>query len=58
MCVTFLTLVLSAESSRKKERGEFSMLTAVDMYAACYAVSSVDSTGTVEDKQNNMLSFY
>ena len=58
-CVTFLTLVLSAESSREKERGEFSMLSTIDMCAACYTVSSVDSTGAVEGKQNNnMLSFY
>ena len=57
-CATFLTLVLPAESSRDKERGEFSMLSTIDMCAACYAVSSVDSTGTVEDKQNNMPSLY
>ena len=38
--------------------GEFSMLSAVDMCAACFAVSSVDSTGAAEDKQNHMLSFY
>ena len=36
--------VLSAESSREKERGEFSMLSTVDMCAACYAVSSMNST--------------
>ena len=29
--------------------GEFSMLSAVDMCAACCAVPSVDSTGTVEE---------
>ena len=49
--------VLSVESSWEKEQGEFSMLSTVDMCAACFAVSSLDSTGAVKDKQNNMLSF-
>ena len=31
--------VLSAESSREKERGEFSMVSTVDVCAACSAVS-------------------
>ena len=34
------------------------MLSTVDMYAAYFAVTSVDSTGAAEDKQNHMLSFY
>ena len=43
--------VLPAESSREKERGEFSMLSTVDMCAPCSAFSSVYSTGVVEDKR-------
>ena len=46
-CVIFLTLVLSAENSREKERGEFSMLSTVNKCATCSAVSSVNSTGVV-----------
>ena len=44
------------EAEEKKD-SEFSMLSAADVYAACFAVSSVDSTGAVEDKQTT-LSFY
>ena len=50
--------VVSAESSRVKEQSEFSMMSAVGMCAACCAVPSVDSTGAVEVKQNNMLSLH
>ena len=57
MCVTFLTLVLSAESSTEKERGEFSMLSTVDMCAACSAVPSGQYWRS-RGQTNNMLSFY
>ena len=46
------------EEAEEKKESEFSMLSTVDMCATCCAVSSVDSTGVVEGKQNNMLSFY
>ena len=45
------------ETEEKKE-SEFSMLSSVDLCAACYAVPSVDSTDAVKDKQNHLLSFY
>ena len=66
VCQLHSCLAFSAESGRGKEEketeekkeSEFSMLSTVDMYAACFAVTSVDSTGAAEDKQNHMLSFY
>ena len=46
------------EEAEEKKESEFFMLSTVDMCATCCAVSSVDSTGVVEGKQNNMLIFY
>ena len=42
------------EEAEEKKESEFSMLSTIDMCAACYAVSSVDRTGVVEDKQNHL----
>ena len=46
------------EEAEEMKESESSMLSAVIMCAACFAVTSVDSTGVVENKQNHMLSFY
>ena len=53
MCVTLCLSSTETGREEDKEESEFSMFFAVDMCAACCVVSSVDSTGTVEDKQNH-----
>ena len=58
MCVNLCLSFAETGREEAKEESEFSMLSTVDMYAACFAVPSVDSAGTVEDKQNHSLSFY
>ena len=50
MCVTLCLSFTENSREEVKEEGEFSMLSAIDMCAACFAVP-VDSAGTVEDKQ-------
>ena len=50
MCVTLCLSFTETGGEEVKEECEFSMLFAVDMCAAHFAVP-VDSAGTVEDKQ-------